>query len=355
MGRRDGALIGLNVPDTIGDTIDRLVTVEIKNRGMPHNTLVPLYEAARKEGGGRPLSIRAAEGLVGAVGRGDAVFLMTGSGYPPQMPKGESDGPPGAAALARALYRGFGAVPVYVCEEMHAEPIVASSEAAHIMVKDFADAREKRLGAAIATAPTDAAQVAGWAASIFDEYRPKAVISTERLGPNEHRVINSATGWAIGPEVGIVDLTPIIDEAEKRGVFSIGIGDYGNEIGFGRIHDDVKRIMPHGAKSQSDTPGGSATVVKTDVLVPAMTSNWGAYGVEAALAYLLGKADLMHSPEMEGRMITKCLEAGGLESIYCTTEFKVDTCDGESSQAVVQLLGNMVRLNLQEPDSGLAH
>ena len=32
-----------------------------------------------------------------------------------------------------------------------------------------------------------------------------------------------------------------------------------------------------------------ATVVKTDVVIPAMMSNWGCYGIEACLAYLLKK------------------------------------------------------------------
>jgi hypothetical protein len=271
------------------------------------------------------------------------------------MPRGESDGPPGAAALARALYWGLGAVPVYVCEQNHAEPVIASSEAAALMVKPFADAKERRLGAAVTTAPTAQSEVASWAARIFDEYRPKAVVSIERLGPNAHGYINSATGWAIGPETGIVDLTPVIDEAKRRGVLSIGIGDHGNEIGFGRIFEAASEIMPQGRKSQSDTPGGSITVVKTDILVPAMMSNWGAYGIEAALAFLLKKPELMHTPKMEERIVTRCLDAGGLEAMWCTTAFMVDNCDGESSMAVVQLLGNMVRLNLQSPDVGVAH
>ena len=343
------------MPDYIGEHIDRLITTEIKNRGMPHGFLIELYEVARKEAGGRPLTTLAAEGLVRSVGKGDAVFLMTGAGYPPHLPKGESDGPPGAAALARALYWGLGAVPVYVCEANHVDPVIASSEGAHIMVKDFADARDLRLGAAITTAPTSSAEVAEWAKAVYDEYQPKALISIERLGPNEHGIHNSATGWTIGEETGIVDLTPVVTEAEARGVFSIGTGDHGNEIGFGRIHDDVKRIMPQGAKSQSGTPGGMATVLKTDVLIPAMSSNWGAYGVEAALAYLLGNPDLVHSPEMDRAIVTKCIEAGGLEAMYCSTNFLVDNCEGESSMAIVQLLGDMVRLNLREPDVGVAH
>jgi hypothetical protein len=98
-----------------------------------------------------------------------------------------------------------------------------------------------------------------------------------------------------------------------------------------------------------------ATVLKADVLIPAMMSNWGAYGVEAALAFLLKKPELVHTPAMERDIVTKCLEAGGLEAMYCSTRFAVDGCDGESSMAIVQLLGDMVRLNLRDPDVGVAH
>ena len=343
------------MPDKIGEHIDRLITIELKNRGMPHAFLTRIYDAARAEGGGRPLCMRAAEGIVEQVGQGDSVIVLTGAGYPPGMPRGESDGPPGAAALARALYWGLGAVPVYVCEEMHADPIVASSEAAHLMVKDFADARDRRLGAAIETAPKDDAEVADWTTELFDRYQPKALVAIERLGPNDHGVIYNATGLTKGPETGIVDLAPVVREAERRGVFSVGIGDHGNEMGFGRIEEFLKEFMPYGRKGQEDAPGGNACAVATDVLIPAMMSNWGAYGIEAALAFLLKRPDLMHSPEMESRIITKCLEAGGLEAMYCSSAFVVDNCEGESSIAVVQLLNNMVRLGLEPPGVGVAH
>ena len=129
------------MPDVVGEAVDRLISIEIKNRGMPFGILRPLYDAARKAAGGRPLSMLAAEGLRRALQPGDTVFVLTGAGYPPAMPKGESDGPPGAAAIARILYRGLRAVPVFVCEACHADPIVASSEAAGLMVKTFDEAR----------------------------------------------------------------------------------------------------------------------------------------------------------------------------------------------------------------------
>ena len=166
------------------------------------------------------------------------------------MPKGESDGPPGAAGLARALYWGLGAVPVYVCEQRHVDPIVASSEAAHLMVKDFADAKEKRLGAVVAAAPNDPAAVDGWVKDLFDRIQPKALVAIERLGPNDHGVIYNATGQIKGPQTGILDLASVVHEAARRGVFTVGIGDHGNEIGFGRIEPHLKKVMPYGAKSQ---------------------------------------------------------------------------------------------------------
>ncbi|MEQ9449913.1 MAG: DUF4392 domain-containing protein, partial [Rhodospirillaceae bacterium] len=108
------------MPDITGDAVDRVCTIQAKNRGMPHNFLVSLYEAARKFSGGRPISSLAAEKLLDCVGKGDVVLVLTGAGLKPILPDGESDGPPGAAALARALYRGVGAIPVYVLEPHHA-------------------------------------------------------------------------------------------------------------------------------------------------------------------------------------------------------------------------------------------
>jgi len=98
-----------------------------------------------------------------------------------------------------------------------------------------------------------------------------------------------------------------------------------------------------------------ASVVKTDVLVPAFISNWGCYGIEAMLAVLLRRPELMHTPAMERGVINACLEAGGVDGISCTKSFFVDGVEAESSMAIVQLLGNMVRIQLSPPDRGAAH
>src|SRR6185312_3335376 len=213
------------MPDIVGEAVDRLITIEAKNRGMPHGILAPMYDAARKAAGGKPLSMAAAQGLKEHVRKGDVVFIMTGAGYEPTMPKGESDGPPGAASLARILYRGLGAIPVYVNEECHADPIIASSEAAGLMVKPFEQARDRHLGAAIENAPTDQSRIPAWVQEIYAKYKPKAVVAAERLGAGANGIVQSATALPLtGPEAkfqGCIDIGEVVTEANTRGIFSV--------------------------------------------------------------------------------------------------------------------------------------
>jgi D-glutamate cyclase len=333
--------------------IDRLITVEMRNRGMPHGKIVPLYEAARDEGGGRPLTLRAAEGLREHVRHGDTIIIVTGAGAPPLLPKGENDGPVGAAVLAHAARWGLAATPVFVCERHHVDPVVASADAAGITIRDYADASRYGVGGAIEAAPVDDASIAGWSEELLDRLRPRAIIAIERLGPNAAGVIHGATGLSgFSPQV---DLSPLFSAAARRGIFSIGIGDAGNEIGFGRITAAVREIQPYGKMCRCPCEGGMATVVTTDVLVVAAVSNWGAYGIEAALSLVLGRVDLPHSPAVARQVISRCLEAGGLESMHGSSRFFVDGIAGESSVSLVQLLGEMVRIGLEEPDAGPVH
>lgn len=338
---------------SMAEYIDRLITVEMRNRAMPHGTIIPLYDAARKEGGGQPLTLRAAAGLVEHVHPGDNVFIVTGAGSGELIPQGENDGPVGAAVLARAVLLGLGATPIFVCESHHVDPIVVASEAAGVPIRSLEVRKKSRAGGAVAVAPTVEADVAKWAKDLFAQLKPAALISIERLGPNRKGVIHGATGIAgWSPQV---DLTPIFTTAAATGVFSIGIGDVGNEIGFGRIQEVVRDVQPYGKKCQCPCEDGMATVVATDVLVVAAVSNWGGYGIEAALSLLLNRPDLPHSPAMAERILTRCTEAGGIEAIHCTQTFSCDGIAGEGHVSMVTILGEMVRIDLQTPTTGALH
>lgn len=340
------------VPSII-EYIDRLITVEMRNPGLPHSKIAPLYDAARAEGGGDPLTFRAAKGLLEHVGAGDVVLINTGAGTGELIPNGENDGPVGAAVLARALVKGLRATPVFVCEQHHAGPIAASSEAAGVGVRSLDVALRNHVGAAIVTTPAADAEVGGWSEKLLDQLNPKAIVAIERLGPNRKGVIHGSTGFAPKP---IVDSAPLFEAAARRSIFSIGIGDAGNEIGFGRIFDDVRTIQdPWGHKCQCPCQDGMATIVPTDVLIVAAVSNWGAYGIEAALGVLLQRSDLVHSPEQEERIMMRCLEAGGIEAVFCTQNFECDGIAGEGHMAMVRLLGEMVKIYLGEQTSGPIH
>ena len=98
-----------------GDIVDRIVYTPVgtapiirKGRGGPAKlrySWMRVYDETR-ERQGRPLTLLAAERLREEVGKGDHVLIVTNSH--------EMDGPPGAAALARSLVLGLGAIPVIV-------------------------------------------------------------------------------------------------------------------------------------------------------------------------------------------------------------------------------------------------
>jgi hypothetical protein len=45
---------GETMLDMVGEAVDRLITIEAKNRGMPHGILQPMYDAAREAAGNKP-------------------------------------------------------------------------------------------------------------------------------------------------------------------------------------------------------------------------------------------------------------------------------------------------------------
>jgi len=292
--------------------------------------------------------LAAAEGLTGAVSAGDNILIATGGGGSPWLPKGENDGPIGAAALARALALGVEARPIYLCEEHQVEPIVASSHAAGLMVMDYETAQRRTQVAVVEVVPSDRVEAETKARRLLKKYQPQALIAIERLGPNEKGVVHSILGKAI--EEAEADLSFLFNEARERGIFTLGIGDGGNEIGFGRITESVRQIQPYGRRCQCPCGAGMATVVATDVLVVAAVSNWGAYGVEAMLAFLLQKPELLHTPELERWMLEECIRAGGSDGAYAIPAYIVDGISGDVHQGLVRMLGEIVANGLTSLD-----
>lgn len=330
------------MPKTIAENIDHLCATEMRFAGeLPRSVVWPLYTAARQRQGGDPLVFLAASRLQEAVSAGDVVFLVTGSGSKYGLTKGETDGPLGTASLARALDLGLSARIVVICEEAHSGPVIATVEAAGLSVLDEDYLYKRPHTAVVEILPAGPDGGHAFAERILKQYDPRAVIFIEKTGPNDHGVHHSIMGTAKpSDEVGHAHF--LADLAHEQGKLTIGIGDGGNEIGFGIIQSDVRRIQPFGEACQCPCHGGVATRTATDVLVACSVSNWGAYGVSAQLAFQLGRQDVLQSEEMEAFMLQRCVAAGGTDGAYASQILYVDGTSSRVQTGLVAMLHEIV-------------
>jgi D-glutamate cyclase len=326
----------------IGEYIDRLCSVEMRPQGnLPRGVTHLLYDAARAAQGDRPLTLLAASALLERVRKGDHVLILTGTGAPPGLPKGETDGPLGAAALARTLDLGIGAKPVIVTEERLAEPIKAAVEAAGVSLLDREAVRRRSHAGVLEVFPVGIDEGKNAATRLLDTYRPSAVIFVEKAGPNQHGIFHSILGYARGPDI-MGSAYWLADVARSRSILTVGVGDGGNEIGFGKIRDAVREIQPFGRVCRCPCKGGVATVTDCDILVACAVSNWGAYGISACLAFLLKNVELIQDEETERRMLESCVNAGCTDSVVGAQVPAVDGVPLGVQLALVRMLGAIV-------------
>ncbi len=329
-------------PSRILETIDRICLLGGTGGTGRARELATLYKAARSLAG-EPLCAAAARRLEAALHPGAAVLLLTGAGAPPSLPRGETDGPLGAAVLARGLVLAFGARPLVVAEARFRGPIMATLDALADGAPDSAWRRAVRY--APFPSRRDSAERA--AAALWDRVSPVAVISIERLGPNSRGVTHNAKGEDVtAAHAGVESLFTL---ARRRGVLTIGVGDRGNELGFGSIMTRRSRITSLTRPCVCPCNSNIACTVAAEVVVVASVSNWGAYGIVAALSVRLGDARLLHRSAAEARMLKACVLAGARDGLSAQRRLTVDSLSLKMQRAVVALLrGAVARLNASE-------
>ena len=321
--------------ENICRNIDRLVTVEMRISDYARGVIAKLYDAACAAQGGEPLSLIAARLVLTSAKPGDVVFLTTGAGDPRYLPAGETDGPPGVAALALAIHAATGATPILFTEEEFVENLAATALAAGLGLRSPEVARGTPWTTAVlplTCGPDAEAQ----ARSYLDAFSPVLLIAVEKIGPNPEGVAHTASGKPAAGNRAKAEF--LFDIGRERAIPSIGVGDNGNEIGFGKILDAVRLYKPAGDRL--------GTRVATDVLLPANTSNWGAYAIEAALAAVLQRPEIMHTPEIERRMLEACVRTNAVDGSTGRHIMAVDGMPAEIHDAVVTMLGGTVRNGL---------
>jgi hypothetical protein len=324
----------------LGDSVDRLCTLDLRPAGPTSGYIGRFYTATRALTDA-PLSLTAAQYLH-QVTPGRTIVIATGFCHPQRLPHGETDGPPGAAALARAVRLGLGATPWLLGEAAIAAPMAACLECLGLgLYHNPVEAHTLSPGAVFQAFPTEATAAQEAARRLIEDVQPAAIVVTEKVGPNHLGVAHSAMGLAI-PEGARFPVEYLLDAAHAVGIPTIGVGDNGNDIGFGIIEDVVRRYKPYGDVCQCPCGGGLATMTRTTTLVTAAVANWGAYGIVTCLAVLCRQPDLLHSAATELQMIDACVRAGAADGITGRLEATVDSLPAAVHASIVELLHALI-------------
>ena len=240
--------------------------------------------------------------------------IITTGFYVLMAGKPETDGPPGAIAIGKAL-RSLGRKVTYVTDECTAPVLRQWAGDSEVVEFPIAGVEESRQHAA----------------RMLEELQPSLLISIERCGRNRNDEYLNMRARDITPN------TARLDYLFDGGVPSVGIGDGGNEIGMGNLIE----VIP-GVDSLPDDPA----VSRVDRLIIASVSNWGGYGLAAALSLIAGK-NLLPTADDEARMVQGMIDAGAVDG---TTGDAVPTVDNFSMEENGALLARLHRL-IESPSS----
>lgn len=305
------------------ENIDIVMNVEMRQRGLPRGNKWAMYRLAR-EMESEALCLAGARIFDRAPVR---VLIATGAAVPDHMPVGENDGPIGTAVLARALHR-IGHKIGIVTDPVTAPPIEGLLEQIEV------EATMTTVEPGDNTATLDRL--------LADN---DIITAVERLGGNRNGILHGVNGVSRSAHRANID--HLFLAATEQGKPTMAIGDGGNEIGFGRIHERLEREMPDFTfKDKTPCGGGVFSVVPTDVLVVGNSSNIGAYGVAAALALLREDIELAHDAD---RDIGLAHFGAGLGLVDGGNGSRRAWCDGippEATAAVVTIMRSIVSQTL---------
>ncbi|MCA1326745.1 DUF4392 domain-containing protein [Herbaspirillum sp. alder98] len=302
----------------VSRTIDDFMRLDYTGVGL----IGKLYQALQKRQPGY-CCMGAAERLVETARANPNAPMLIATGFPEGGGVPETDGPVGAALLARALFMGLGVISVIVVDEdwvdmmtstcmgagMSPRPLPASGEAAPI---------EFLRPVYIKSVPKDAVGCHRIGDELLRVTAPSLLLSIERPGCNSNGLYHGLGGRPLDGMVG--DLDYLFRQARTQGIPTIGIGDGGNELGMGVIAEDLPGFSPKAVDCGIPGRGGVGAATAADWLVVSNVSNWGATGIIAALSALLENPHVFHEPELEVRATEQCVFNGGVDGMFMAPE-----------------------------------
>ncbi len=207
----------------------------------------------------------------------------------------ETDGPPGAVAIGNAL-KALGYEVAYVTDKFSQKAVEAVVDGDEVIVFPLSGHRES----------------AQFGQKIIQKHDPSVLIAIERASLTADGTFRNMRG------LDISDYNAKIDHMFEQHPVSVGIGDGGNEIGMGNL----KEVIPTADERLPKSP----SVTTTTKLIAASCSNWGGYGLIAALS-ILKKKNMLPSVEQEKEWVRACVKSGAVDGF--TGEHK-EFVDGRS-------------------------
>lgn len=307
------------------ENIDRLMLVELRERNMPGGVIPKMYSIAR--GKKEPLSYITAKAFID---RPQAkVGIVTGVELHPYMPHGEIDGLPGSVILARALGRlGH---EVFILTEEGCVPVIDS------LIDELGAPKTKSINV---TGMND------------DDILKLAKemdmgVAIEKIGVNRKGITHTIEGKSFDKIPGPFYADKFINSLNEQGKYTIGYGDGGNEIGFGKIFDQAREIAPYGAKCQCPCEDGMVTITATTTLWPVNVSNFGAYGTVAGLSILSEDASLALTSEDLLKALDVSVAAGAVDGGTGLLIPGEDGIPALTAAAFIRILKSIVDKNFQ--------
>lgn len=222
----------------------------------------------------------------------------------------ETDGPPGAIGIGKALQM-LGRRVVYVTDH-YSSPIMRELAGPQGEVIDFPI--------------TDQESSLKFATDLLTQLDPSLLISIERCGPSEDGIYRNMRS------VDISDYNAKVDTLFTQHPATVGIGDGGNEIGMGNLLKEI----PNFPKMPAE-PASTAC----SQLIIASVSNWGGYGLVAALSKLTGK-NLLPSTDEEANWVKRCVKLGAVDGFNGEVREYVDGFPLEEYGQVLNELHQLV-------------
>lgn len=325
--------------------LDQVANLEFKSKPSQQGGTQLRYDAGRTVQGNEPICGLIARALVPVVAEGKGtVVLVTGTGNPLWLPRGETDGPSGVAILTRV----FGALGLRSCvmtEEPFVEAVSRSVLAAGTPLLEESSWGQRSNAAVVLPYPTGAEKSRAFINAFFArQHDVKAVFFIEKPGPNALGVFHNSSGKPKDTD-WVAHAHQLADFARSRNILTVAVGDGGNEIGFGQLRQNLLLHHPYGIDCGCPCKGGILNATQVDFILPAAVSNWGAYAIAAALCLATGNVRAMPEWREVQASIFAPIAVGAYDGYSGLAVPSVDGVSLAGNKAVYDLMLEVMRMS----------